>query len=480
MELAGDGVTQGRTFPPPTHSLCAPRRNAQTCTYNICPHRLPAFASISASASTCPLTRFTTGPSCKTVHVSTVQYAAASPLLNHHGIRLEPLKPCHDAPVELTPRESCVCCHFIFSFVQALPLGGLSTHRVSQPATTTSLKSPHRFFHTKPYRTRQSTNNPHRRIMPTPNLFVALQTAINPRRWGPTQKNSSTSATSLNTIEHWNTPVPGTYQYKPGQGWYLTCLDADPSQPARPERVVDVVALDRALLISEYYRRSKKAPLPGAPAGSPDVNFVRCDDGIAWVNDKDENGRATAGPWQRFVVDRETGALRSMCKGDDPAWQSRRNSPSHSSRNSLKDGVSAGTRSGGNSKHNSKSSIDVERLYRQLEMETGGKGRPRANNVRADGSRSAPLSRAHSPVSSPGSRRSRPESLLSPMSRDQSATRCGSVEGQNGSGSKSPAQSRPASMISSPLATPGFVPDQEDHASAGIDGKATSGAKEVH
>ena len=321
-------------------------------------------------------------------------------------------------------------------------------------------------------------------IMPTPNLFVYLQTAFTPQRWFTQRHRSSSSLSTLTTTEHWNNPVPGTYTYKPGQGWYLTALDADPSKPARPERVVDVVALDRALLSSDYYNRCMRARMPGAPPTSPEVNFVKCDDGIAWVNDKDANGKPTQGPWQRFVIDKDTKELRPMCKGDDPGWQSRRNSPVHSSQNSIKDGV-GGTKGGSHSKHNSKSSIDMSKVQKKLEEEaTVHKGRPRSKAIGSEGGTPA-STRPNSSLGSPKSNRSRPTSLLSPSSRPTSPTghRRGDAESKSGQSSAGP--SRPPSMrwnsssrISSPLASPGLS-HNEEQLQGGTNGNTKGGAKEA-
>lgn len=297
-----------------------------------------------------------------------------------------------------------------------------------------------------------------------PNLFVALQTAVSPRRWfNRPNPTPGTSATTLSKTEHWSSPVPGTYTYKPGVGWYLTSLDSDPTQPTTPQRVIDVPALDRAMLLKDYYRRSMIAAMPGAPPGSPELGWVRCSDNIAWVNDRDADGKPTKGPWQRFVIDKETKELRLMCKGDDPAWHSKRNSPSHSARSSVVDKGGHPPAAGSHSKSNSKSSVEVAKTQADCADTSGPsrRGRPRAHDlISAPGS--AASSRAPSPMAGATSAgASRPVSLLSPSSRAASPSRRHSpVEGNTSKGS-SAGPSRPhslrmnsASHISSPLASP--------------------------
>ena len=185
--------------------------------------------------------------------------------------------------------------------------------------------------------------------------------------------------------------MSGTYTLKPGQGWYLVSRDSDPAPLSKPERVVDCPALDRAFLRSDYIKRKQKARYPGSPADSPEVGFVRCDDGIAWVNDTDEYGNATKGPWQRFVIDKDTKDFRPMCKGDDPAWQSRRNSPTHSAKSSI-----AESRSRNHSENN------LMMLSKNAQSMQQPRGRPRSNELKVDGGRSGPSSRAASPTANHG------------------------------------------------------------------------------
>lgn len=199
-----------------------------------------------------------------------------------------------------------------------------------------------------------------------PNLVVMAQTAVNPQRWFSRSKSQpnigASPGASLALTEHWRSPVPGTYQHRPGAGWFLIQCDADKSKPEFPDKVIFSEALDRRVLASDYHARCRKARLPlpfvPSPASSrtnsgsrpssparasskgrykkdkhkpkeqPIVNFVRLHDDVTWLNDKDENGELTNGPWQRFCIDKETGEFRPMLRRDDPS----KSSPSLDSR----------------------------------------------------------------------------------------------------------------------------------------------------
>ena len=189
--------------------------------------------------------------------------------------------------------------------------------------------------------------------MVVPNLFVAAHTLVNPSRWFNRKASDQTESVAvpgkcLASTEHWKSPVPGIYQHKPGAGWFLIQRDGDDKALEAPDRVLFCAPLDRGILESSYRRRSTTAKLPlgyspptsrssspnrmkPSPANSrkgsytdenrPEVSFVRHDDGITWLNDKDAKGKPTKGPWQRFFLDKETGEMRVMLKGDDPNWR---------------------------------------------------------------------------------------------------------------------------------------------------------------
>ena len=193
-----------------------------------------------------------------------------------------------------------------------------------------------------------------------PNLYVAIHTLVTPSQWLPKHRKHAQRSESiivpgqsLARTEHWKSPVPGVYRYTLAGGWYLIQLDSDPSLPETPDRVLYCGPLNRSILESQYQARSIKAQLPAAatPGSSrstsptrkkaktslsssrrnseqiqqqqppPEVSFVRHDDGVSWINDRDAQGNLTKGPWQRFCLDKNTGKMRVMLKGDDPAYR---------------------------------------------------------------------------------------------------------------------------------------------------------------
>lgn len=163
------------------------------------------------------------------------------------------------------------------------------------------------------------------------------------------EQDSFVAGQPLARTEHWKSPVPGVYRHKPGVGWFLIQLDSNPSEPEQPDRVIYCEPLRRGMLETEYKRRTMKAKLPkdctpaasrsGSPSrkpkasapnsrrgsreeqAQPEVNFVRHDDGVSWLNDKDAAGKPTKGPWQRFCLDKKTGEMRVMLKIDDPSYK---------------------------------------------------------------------------------------------------------------------------------------------------------------
>lgn len=198
-----------------------------------------------------------------------------------------------------------------------------------------------------------------------PNLYVAAHNLVTPRSWFSSKDDQSQRSSSvvipnqpLAASEHWNSPIPGVYRHEPGRGWFLIQLDSDPSKPEKPDRVIFCAPLNRGILKSDYNARSIRAKLPKGctPAqsrsSSPssrrskrpgtansrhssvddterrEVSFVRHDDGVTWLNDKDADGNDTKGPWQRFCLDKQTGEMRVMLKGDDPAWRDKSNKSS--------------------------------------------------------------------------------------------------------------------------------------------------------
>ncbi|KAF2838095.1 hypothetical protein M501DRAFT_1011748 [Patellaria atrata CBS 101060] len=170
--------------------------------------------------------------------------------------------------------------------------------------------------------------------MPTPNLFVAAQTLVSPRKWFKRQ----TTPKSLRRSEHWFTPVPGTYEYIPGRGWYLTHPDEtnDGQRLSNPIPVIYSRVLKRHLLKPDYDDRKlyglivegeKPADIKCKTKNKAE-GFFRLDDDVAWVRCWDCNGEFIPGPYELWCFDKRINRFRKMLKGDDPQFQSRRSSRS--------------------------------------------------------------------------------------------------------------------------------------------------------
>lgn len=189
----------------------------------------------------------------------------------------------------------------------------------------------------------------------TPNLFLATQTLFSPHKWfRPSQKGDR----PMRKTEHWDSPVPGIYEYIPGRGWYLVATDKEvpsdvdhdlkapedqstptPKNPypngkhretirmTQPVQVKYSKVLKRYLLAPDYEMRKKHGKVQSGSAKSYTAGFFRLDDGIAWVECWDENGEFIPGPYKLWCLDQHTGSFRHMLKGDDPSFTySRQNS----------------------------------------------------------------------------------------------------------------------------------------------------------
>lgn len=188
----------------------------------------------------------------------------------------------------------------------------------------------------------------------TPNLFVATQTLFSPHKWFKNQKSERPSRKT----EHWESPIPGIYEYIPGRGWYLIATDKEPSAgvgsdaPAaedqatptpkdpnpngleretirmtQPVQVTYSKVLKRYLLAPDYEMRKKYGKIPDSQGKFYTAGFFRLDDGIAWVECWDDHGQFIPGPYKLWCLDQNTGKFRHMLKGDDPSYvRSRTNS----------------------------------------------------------------------------------------------------------------------------------------------------------
>lgn len=157
-----------------------------------------------------------------------------------------------------------------------------------------------------------------------PNLFLATRTLFTPHRWF-TRQNSGEKPVPKS--EHWDLPIPGTYDYIPGRGWFLCHADSpDSSLPPLPVRVTYSKVVKRYLLQPEYDSRKRFSTVTSSDGRSKDAGFFRLDDGIAWVNAWDEEGRFVPGPYALWCIDKTSGHFRPMLKGDSPNWVSRNSS----------------------------------------------------------------------------------------------------------------------------------------------------------
>ncbi|ORY19606.1 hypothetical protein BCR34DRAFT_461172, partial [Clohesyomyces aquaticus] len=207
----------------------------------------------------------------------------------------------------------------------------------------------------------------------TPNLFLATQTLFSPHKWFKSSKQAR-PARPVRTTEHWDSPVPGIYEYIPGRGWYLVATDKDPSAPvtaaapldtkspttatihAAPapddEKTADTVklaqpipvkyskVLKKHLLAPDYISRKRHGRIKDESNGRvSEAGFFRLDDGVAWVHCWDQHGEFIPGPYQLWFwdgdADGKVGRFRHMRKGDDPEYvHSQANSRAGSRENS--------------------------------------------------------------------------------------------------------------------------------------------------
>jgi hypothetical protein len=192
----------------------------------------------------------------------------------------------------------------------------------------------------------------------TPNLLVATQTLFSPHKWFKRQQ----SERPTRKTEHWDSPVPGYYEYIPGRGWYLVATDnfeTDPDSqateggpvgtlPMKPTRPKDIIrmaqpvavkyskVLKRYLLDPDYRIRKRHGEIKDSRGKAVQVGFFRLDDGIAWVQCWDAEGEFVPGPYKLWCIDAATDKFRHMLRKDDPAHtpsraNSRQNSPDRDS-----------------------------------------------------------------------------------------------------------------------------------------------------
>lgn len=213
----------------------------------------------------------------------------------------------------------------------------------------------------------------------TPNLFLATQTLFSPHKWFKSREGVERPKRRQ---EHWDSPVPGIYEYIPGRGWYLVATDKetghantnqhngpDPKEkeqarptskasqsttetretvkmtPPIPARYSKV--LKRYLLAPDYEMRKRHGRIQDSRGRYYTAGFFRLDDGIAWVQCWDEEGEFIPGPYKLWCIDQQTGNFRHMLKGDDPSFvHSRQSSIDGDYRRTSQDSRSTQFRSG--------------------------------------------------------------------------------------------------------------------------------------
>lgn len=178
----------------------------------------------------------------------------------------------------------------------------------------------------------------------TPNLFVATQKVFQPHKWFKKQADKPQRRT-----EHWESPVPGVYEYIPGRGWYLTATYKEHDGPdfsekiaskdggpvggsinEKPKQTVPVPApvpvryskvLKKYLLNPDYEIRKKYGTIENSKGRMVQVGFFQLDDGVAWVKCWDEEGEFIPGPYKLWCIDARTDRFRHMLRADDPEYQ---------------------------------------------------------------------------------------------------------------------------------------------------------------
>jgi hypothetical protein len=153
----------------------------------------------------------------------------------------------------------------------------------------------------------------------SPNLFLLGKLIVSPQQWFVPRSGSR----SPRKQEHWDAPIPGTYEYIPGRGWYLIAIDAGHQtspQLRLPQPATYCKILHRPMLRQEFESRRKFETVKGQKGG-----FFLMDDGVTWVRAWDKNGAFIAKDLEKWIIDSETRLFRRMTR-DDVEWVSRRGS----------------------------------------------------------------------------------------------------------------------------------------------------------
>ncbi|KAI9801557.1 MAG: hypothetical protein M1825_003236 [Sarcosagium campestre] len=177
-----------------------------------------------------------------------------------------------------------------------------------------------------------------------PNLFLLTRKAVSPHRWFCSTERPEASSQNCRRTEHWDLPVPGTYEYIPGRGWYLIARDTDDNASEKHtlqrEHVHWCPIVQRWMLQSELRDRTRwvtaaigDSSSNGGGGGDNEsgrhqrasrtktttqIRVFRLDDGLTWLQCWENDGRFKQGPYQRWCLDKESGLFRKMLVDDRP------------------------------------------------------------------------------------------------------------------------------------------------------------------
>ncbi|KAJ5611014.1 hypothetical protein N7510_007733 [Penicillium lagena] len=136
-----------------------------------------------------------------------------------------------------------------------------------------------------------------------PNLFICLRAVFCPTYWF---QNGNRINGAVNREQHWETPVPGTYQFFPGKGWHLIRRDDGGHDEKLPAPLVYCRVLHRYMFESELEDRCRWFSAPLHRGGRPEqLRFLLLDDGVSWVAAWDAQDRFIPGPYPKWWLDED-------------------------------------------------------------------------------------------------------------------------------------------------------------------------------
>lgn len=122
----------------------------------------------------------------------------------------------------------------------------------------------------------------------SPNLFLCLRTVLCPVYWF--QRGERING-SIHREEHWESPVPGIYNYVPGRGWHLIYRDGNKYDEKVPVPLIYCRILHRYIFEDEMEERCRWYYVSLEEGATPVRRlFFRLDDGYTWVAGWDAKG----------------------------------------------------------------------------------------------------------------------------------------------------------------------------------------------